>query len=78
MMLTLFPVTQLLISAKVGLADSWAKQWRKGQGVTDEDKELAAKVRAVTDDRPTNGRIPGTKQLLGPPVVFDGLPNSLI
>jgi len=34
----------LLISAKVGLADSWAKQWRKGQGVTDEDKELAAKA----------------------------------
>ena len=22
-----------MISAKVGLADSWAKQWRKGQGV---------------------------------------------
>jgi len=31
----------------VGLADSWAKQWRKGQGVTDEDKELAAKVWAM-------------------------------
>ena len=38
------PRPELLISAKVGLADSWAKQWRKGQGVTDEDKELAAKV----------------------------------
>eukprot|EP00435_Cladocopium_sp_Y103_P004104 s4547_g1.t1 len=37
-------VPELLISAKVGLADSWAKQWRKGQGVTDEDKELAAKA----------------------------------
>eukprot|EP00933_Yihiella_yeosuensis_P064240 TRINITY_DN6760_c0_g2_i1.p1 TRINITY_DN6760_c0_g2~~TRINITY_DN6760_c0_g2_i1.p1 ORF type:complete len:1314 (+),score=308.91 TRINITY_DN6760_c0_g2_i1:87-4028(+) len=34
-------VPELLISAKVGLADSWAKQWRKGQGVTEEDKKLA-------------------------------------
>lgn len=31
----------------MGLADSWAKQWRKGQGVTDEDKELAAKAGSV-------------------------------
>ncbi|CAJ1351673.1 unnamed protein product [Effrenium voratum] len=38
------PRPELLISAKVGLADSWAKQWRKGQGVTEEDKELAAKA----------------------------------
>eukprot|EP00930_Biecheleria_cincta_P047369 TRINITY_DN32820_c0_g1_i1.p1 TRINITY_DN32820_c0_g1~~TRINITY_DN32820_c0_g1_i1.p1 ORF type:complete len:1307 (-),score=272.20 TRINITY_DN32820_c0_g1_i1:41-3961(-) len=37
-------VPELLISAKVGLADSWAKQWRKGQGLTEEDKELAAKA----------------------------------
>jgi len=37
-------VPELLISAKVGLADSWAKQWRKGQGITEEDKELAAKA----------------------------------
>ena len=39
---------ELLISAKVGLADSWAKQWRKGQGVTEEDKELAAKARGFS------------------------------
>jgi len=34
-------VSELLITAKVGLADSWSKQWRKG-GMTDEDKRAAA------------------------------------
>jgi len=31
-------VSELLVTAKVGLADSWAKQWRKG-GMTEEDKK---------------------------------------
>mmetsp|Transcript_30043 Transcript_30043/g.84639 ORF Transcript_30043/g.84639 Transcript_30043/m.84639 type:complete len:1295 (+) Transcript_30043:66-3950(+) len=35
-------VSELLITAKVGLADSWAQQWRKGGVVTDEDKRAAA------------------------------------
>merc|ERR1719355_359361 len=33
-------VSELLITAKVGLADSWSKQWRKG-GLTEEDKKAA-------------------------------------
>merc|ERR1719215_939357 len=33
-------VSELLITAKVGLADSWSKQWRKG-GMTEEDKKSA-------------------------------------
>jgi len=33
-------VSELLITAKVGLADSWSKQWRKG-GMSDEDKRAA-------------------------------------
>jgi len=45
-------VSELLITAKVGLADSWAKQWRKG-GMTDEDKKAAALAaeRAVADTK---------------------------
>merc|ERR1719162_2729716 len=34
-------VSELLITAKVGLADSWSKQWRKG-GMTEEDGRQAA------------------------------------
>merc|ERR1719162_794297 len=34
-------VSELLITAKVGLADSWSKQWRKG-GPTEEDNKAAA------------------------------------
>merc|ERR1719409_1866002 len=33
-------VSEILITAKVGLADSWSKQWRKG-GMTEEDKKIA-------------------------------------
>lgn len=33
-------VSELLITAKVGLADSWAKQWRKG-GMTEDDRKAA-------------------------------------
>eukprot|EP00927_Polykrikos_kofoidii_P045974 TRINITY_DN4013_c0_g3_i1.p1 TRINITY_DN4013_c0_g3~~TRINITY_DN4013_c0_g3_i1.p1 ORF type:complete len:1279 (+),score=261.33 TRINITY_DN4013_c0_g3_i1:76-3912(+) len=34
-------VSELLITAKVGLADSWAKQWRKG-GISEEEAKAAA------------------------------------
>jgi len=33
-------VSELLITAKVGLADSWSKQWRKG-GMSEDDKKAA-------------------------------------
>jgi len=36
-------VSELLITAKVGLADSWSKQWRKG-GMTEDDKLAAARA----------------------------------
>mmetsp|Transcript_6214 Transcript_6214/g.13380 ORF Transcript_6214/g.13380 Transcript_6214/m.13380 type:complete len:1321 (+) Transcript_6214:150-4112(+) len=36
-------VSELLITAKVGLADSWSKQWRQG-GPTEEDKKAAAEA----------------------------------
>jgi len=36
-------VSELLITAKVGLADSWSKQWRKG-GPSEEDKKAAAQA----------------------------------
>jgi len=43
-------VSELLITAKVGLADSWSKQWRKG-GMSEEDKKAAllAQERAEKD-----------------------------
>merc|ERR1719352_118631 len=45
-------VSELLITAKVGLADSWSKQWRKG-GMDDNDtKEAAAAAeRAMLEQR---------------------------
>lgn len=45
-------VSELLITAKVGLADSWSKQWRKG-GMSEEDKRAAAVAaeKAATDTR---------------------------
>jgi len=36
-------VSELLITAKVGLADSWSKQWRQG-GPTEDDKRAAARA----------------------------------
>jgi len=34
-------VSELLITAKVGLADSWSKQWRKGGALSEDDKKKA-------------------------------------
>lgn len=41
-------VSELLITAKVGLADSWSKQWRKG-GPTDDDKREAERAALVAE-----------------------------
>eukprot|EP00929_Paragymnodinium_shiwhaense_P020571 TRINITY_DN13670_c0_g1_i1.p1 TRINITY_DN13670_c0_g1~~TRINITY_DN13670_c0_g1_i1.p1 ORF type:complete len:1253 (-),score=306.35 TRINITY_DN13670_c0_g1_i1:91-3849(-) len=45
-------VSELLITAKVGLADSWSKQWRKG-GMDENDTKLAAEAaeRALLEQR---------------------------